>query len=521
MRTNLNRLGATSLRGGAAACLALLLTACGGGDEAARSVPLQARNAPGTSAVAVAAPLSSTGAGADTGERGGRRRALADMLGNFEIQDIVAFDEAQAAYPQLFGHLGPTQTYGRYTYRVDPLTNNVLALTDTEIVLMGPVVNSADVPVTYARLDDFCSVAEQAKFCGYKQVRKMMVGTQEREFIVYVPWKARTATNLPAVFMVHGTAQTAETFYGGFDGDMPGGSGWREVADRVGLIVVFPQALVHCFWQDDSSQDGVWTGKNTAKPHTPTKWAGGALGNPIIRPLCTQDEVRDLVTDPAVRAQLNRTPALADDMAFFDRMVDLLIQDYGVDRRSIYASGFSNGGEFTSRLAVERSNTYAALAASAGRTEDTGQPPPARSVPFVFTAGERDDRFTTRLPPVTPPAVPRLPLTDSGSDPLFQEVMVKPFSDPKQLNEAVYVFTPFSYTNPDDQCDAAHPGCERTVQLGIHTYSTTDAGKPTLNVLHVAVVGELFHSYPTGRQGSHPLKMAEVLWGFFKDYHLP
>jgi poly(3-hydroxybutyrate) depolymerase len=490
---------------GLALALVLALAGCGGADEARRAAE---------GAAAATTPAAAPG---------DRKRAM--KLGNFEIQDlmsqIVFFDEAQAAFPELFGGFGATQTFGSYTYRYDSKTQNYLALTDTEIVLMGPVVNSADVPVTYAKLDDFCSVAEQAKFCGYKQVRKMMVGTQEREFIVYVPWKARTATNQPAVFMVHGTAQTAETFYGGFDGDMPGGSGWREVADRVGLIVVFPQALVHCFWEDDNGQDGVWTGKNTAKPHTPTKWAAGSLGNPTQRPLCTQDEVRDLVDDPVIKSQLNRNPMLADDMAFFDRMVDLLIQDYGVDRRSIYASGFSNGGEFTSRLAVERSTTYAAIAASAGITEDTGQPLPPRSVPFIFTAGERDDRYTTRLPPVAPPAVPRLPLTDSGADPTFQKVFVKPFSDPKQLNEAVYGFTPFTYTNPDDQCAATNPGCERTVQLGIHTYSTTDAGKPTLNVLHVAVVGELFHSYPTGRQGSHPLKMAEVLWGFFRDYHLP
>ncbi|WP_088287135.1 PHB depolymerase family esterase [Ideonella sp. A 288] len=491
---------AARLPGWASLPLVLALAACGGGDE-----PPTARAAAGATTASVTTATATTAPVPDL-----RRRATA-ML-QFQIQDPTFFDEAAAAYPQFFGHLGPTQTAGRYTYRHDATTGNYLALTDTEIVLMGPVVDSLTNPVTYARLDEFCARPATAHFCGTKQVKTINVSGQDRQFIVYVPWKAYKAEGtVPVVFMLHGTGQNAETFYGGSPDDMPGGSGWRELADRDGFVAVFPQALVHCFWEDADGRDGVWTGANTTKPHTTTKWAGGALGDPTQRPLCTPAEVAAL-QDPALAAQLLRQPQLADDLAFFDRMVALLIQDYGADRRRVYASGFSNGGEFTGRLAVERSTTYAALAASAGRTEDIGQPLPPRSVPFVFSVGERDDRATTLLPAVTPPQVPRLPLTDSGADPTFQAVFVKPFSDPKKLNESVYTFTPYTYENPDDQ---------RTSTLGIHTYSTTDAGLRTTDVLHVAVVGELFHSYPTGRTGSHPFKMAEVLWGFFQKYTLP
>ena len=56
----------------------------------------------------------------------------------------------------------------------------------------------------------------------------------------------------------------------------------------------------------------------------------------------------------------------ADDVGF----VDAIMADVGarlpIDRHRVYASGFSNGANFTARLSVERSNRLAAVAYSAG-----------------------------------------------------------------------------------------------------------------------------------------------------------
>lgn len=56
----------------------------------------------------------------------------------------------------------------------------------------------------------------------------------------------------------------------------------------------------------------------------------------------------------------------------------------------MYASGFSNGAEFTARLAVERSGVFAAAGFSAGGLQRAHVPD--RPIPIAFTLGTHDDR---------------------------------------------------------------------------------------------------------------------------------
>ena len=58
----------------------------------------------------------------------------------------------------------------------------------------------------------------------------------------------------------------------------------------------------------------------------------------------------------------------------------------------MYASGFSNGAEFTARLAIERSDVLAAAAYSAGGIY-APRPTPARQIPLYMTVGSEDDRI--------------------------------------------------------------------------------------------------------------------------------
>src|SRR5215212_4696596 len=50
----------------------------------------------------------------------------------------------------------------------------------------------------------------------------------------------------------------------------------------------------------------------------------------------------------------------ADDVGFVDAMLADLRARLPLDTARLYASGFSNGGEFTARLAAERSDVFAA-----------------------------------------------------------------------------------------------------------------------------------------------------------------
>lgn len=479
MRTNPNRLWSTSLRGGATACLALLLTACGGGDDAARSVPLQARNAPGTSAVAAPQPTMATGA--DTAERGGRQRALADKLGNFEIQDIVVFDEAKTAYPQYFGNAGATQTFGRYTYRYDPVSQNYLALTDTEIVLMGPLVNSPTVPVVYSNLATFCAAPDTAHFCGHTERRLLQVNGVQREYIVYVPWKSRTATNVPVVFMLHGTAQTGEQFYNI--------SGWREKADETGLIAVFPSALWHCYLQDDDKNGSFdpLTERNVV-----TKWAGGQLGDPAERPLCTAAQMQGLTAEK--RALVDHP--LADDMAFLRQIVADLGANFAIDRKRVYVTGFSNGAEMSGRLAAEAADLFAAVSCASSAVSVSTIA--SRPLSVIWSVGELDPEQSVALGY----ANGVIPLTaDLGTNPRFQNRIELAYTHMLNLDRT-----------------KTHSQLTAWGSLISHfAYTTSLAGAG--NTFNGYVIQGLAHEYPNGK--NHPVRMADALWEFFRTQSLP
>ena len=95
-----------------------------------------------------------------------------------------------------------------------------------------------------------------------------------------------------------------------------------------------------------------------------------------------------------------------------------------VDSHRLYASGFSNGANFTARLALERSTVFAAAAYSAGALMVPEAP--ARRIPLYMAAGSLDDRI---LEKTGPPPLAELPLNpvallavpvvagDAGADP--------------------------------------------------------------------------------------------------------
>lgn len=470
-------------------CLAGLVAACGGGAGAGHAPRTLAANDGAVALVATADPstitttAAITTAATATAAADGRKRALLHAgVGPMQMQDFVFFDEVQAAYPVLFGNLGPTRTFGPYTYRYDATTQNFLALTATDIVLMGPVVGSPTTPVVYASLATFCGARQTAKFCGFSQRRTLTVAGLEREFIVYVPWMSRHASNLPVVFMLHGTSGTGQQFFNQ--------SGWREVADVEGFIAVFPTALRHCFYEDDVTVNGTF---DADERRTPTKWAHGSLGDPVKMPLCTPAQIAQLPAD--TRAKVDHP--LADDLGFFDAMVSDLNLNFVVDPKRLYVSGFSAGGQMSGRLAAERSTVFAALAAAAGPAH-TPLPLAARPLSFIFTVGELDDRFTSAL------GVVALPLTDSGSTEAFKTLMARPHADPQQLDESTYTFASTTLYQ---------------TALSVYTYQSSQALPAQSNTLYVGIIGGLLHQYPNGI--NHPFKMAELLWGFFRTQVLP
>ncbi len=312
-----------------------------------------------------------------------------------------------------------------------------------------------------------------------KHVHTLDVDGLTREVIVYVPELDDEVAAVPAVLMLHGTSGDGERFY-----EI---SGWKEKADEVGLIAVFPSALTHCFHEDEN-RDGDFDDAGERK--LTTKWASGALGA-AEKPLCTADELADLSTENRARAD----HPLADDLAFARAILELLATEYVVDDRRVYASGFSNGGEMSARLAMDMSEELAATAAAAGGV-DQEIAAPARSISMVYSVGTLDDRFLETA------AVTEIPIDDTA------------FTEVPAIGGSVYKYLQML------QLSETHTYSETLVggkKVGTWLFEDSLVGAD--NTFTFALIEDLYHQYPNG--SNHPVNAPNALWSFFETQSLP
>jgi polyhydroxybutyrate depolymerase len=279
--------------------------------------------------------------------------------------------------------------------------------------------------------------------------------------------------------MFHGTSGDGEKFFNI--------SGWREKSDEVGAISVYPSALTYCFWEDEN-HDGDFADPGERK--VTTKWASGGLDDDL--PLCTPEERAML----SAENQALVDHPLMDDVAFVDAVLDLLATQYAVDASRIYASGFSNGGGMTSRLALERYDRFASVAAAAGALKLMATPLP-RAMSFVFSVGTLDDGF------VQAAGVTELPITPTTPDDnaFIHARLVFPYLTMFRLAD--------SYTYAVQVV-----GGER---VATYTYATSTVG--STNSFTLVLVEGLEHQYPNGT--NHPLTIVNPLWSFFSGQSLP
>lgn len=171
-------------------------------------------------------------------------------------------------------------------------------------------------------------------------------GGRERAYIVHVPPGFDRSRALPLVLVLHGGIVNA--YFTAYNTRM------SETADREGFIVVYPNGT-------GRFEDRILT------------WNVGFGYGYALR---------------------NRV----DDVGFLRELVGRVASEYGADARRVYATGISNGGSMSYRLASEASDVFCAVApvagASAGR-ERPGAPlvvfqPPARPVSIMAFHGLQD-----------------------------------------------------------------------------------------------------------------------------------
>ena len=133
----------------------------------------------------------------------------------------------------------------------------------------------------------------------------LTVDGQNREYILHIPKSYQGDTKVPLVLDFHGLTSNA--------GSQMSVSGWREKADAEGFIVAFPNGLSN-------------------------SWNGGDY-------CCGRSRSGNV-----------------DDVGFARAVVKDIQAKGCVDQRKIYATGLSNGGSMSHRLACDAADVFVAVA---------------------------------------------------------------------------------------------------------------------------------------------------------------
>jgi poly(3-hydroxybutyrate) depolymerase len=303
-----------------------------------------------------------------------------------------------------------------------------------------------------------------------------------RQYVVYVPVHSRQA--MPVVVMHHGSSGNGVQFLGI--------SGWKEKAEEVGLVAVFPTAL-EGFVLDEQ--------------RCSTKWHAYGLEHEIdltVRPRLRVEDGTTLPYPPAA-------PWPADDVAFERAMVDDVRAQLDVDLARVFVSGFSNGAGFAARLALEMSDVFAAAAYSGGGLPDptlAGLPAiPERHIPVAMELGQCDDRLMERIAAdFDPDACVRGAATGLPLDPAALQAI------PSMVGWVGLHLTPLELQPEPFE---TRTGATSTCML----WSTRTNGNGDANSFRFSVLARVTHQYPTCNQErcNNPARFsaADRFWAFF------
>jgi polyhydroxybutyrate depolymerase len=143
-------------------------------------------------------------------------------------------------------------------------------------------------------------------------LRILSVNGEERTYRLHIPLNLQIGKPAPLVFVFHGLSDNADL--------IEQISGFNDFSEKDGVVVVYPNG----------------TGPSGSLSWNASGCCGYAMTNKI------------------------------DESAFIRNIIDDLGKIAEVDPKRIYATGFSNGGLLSYRLACEMSNTFAAIGPVAG-----------------------------------------------------------------------------------------------------------------------------------------------------------
>jgi len=179
----------------------------------------------------------------------------------------------------------------------------------------------------------------QAAGAGGDRTETIRSGGVERTYHIHLPQAAQSGRTLPLVLVFHGgggTGMGAARLYG-----------FNQLAEAQGFAVIYPEGRDRRWNDGRGATDGQWL--NTV---------------------------------------------LVDDVGFVSALIDHLADTLPIDPRRVYATGMSNGGILSHRLACELSGKIAAIAPVAGTIAAPEAPRCALKAPVsVVEFHGTEDRF--------------------------------------------------------------------------------------------------------------------------------
>jgi len=176
------------------------------------------------------------------------------------------------------------------------------------------------------------------------QTIKLEIGGLERRALIHVPQMHDGKTPLPVLLMFHGNGGTPE--------NVIRETGWVAKSDAKGFIVVFPEAT------------RPYMGKSPKFGSNNPAWNDGSR---------------------RFHAGERHVP----DVAFIAALLDHIEANFPVDRRRVFATGFSNGASMTFRVGLELSARLAAIAPVSGALW-MDEPIAERALSLLYITGDAD-----------------------------------------------------------------------------------------------------------------------------------
>jgi len=214
--------------------------------------------------------------------------------------------------------------------------------------------------------------------CAQETKEKVAVDDVDRNFMVRLPRGYDSQRHYPVVILLHGLNQDAD--------DMERLTRFDELADKDSIIAVYPIAL-HERWNvgvqpEERQPAAMGPGRHRrygGGGYPGGGYPGGGGGYPGGRGQQTPSQ------EPG-----ERRPAPADDIGFFNQMLDQLGSKFSVDASRIYAAGLSEGGLMSLRLGCALSDRIAAVVAVGAAMPKKMICLPSRPVPMLMINGTSD-----------------------------------------------------------------------------------------------------------------------------------